>query len=86
MPAVIFGGGIDVKRDNRLASQIDLSQTLLSLTGVRSQNPMIGDDLTQNIPVDKQRAVMQRGKNFGWMKAHNDVVVILLGQGVYLCL
>lgn len=76
IPAVIFGGGIEPQIDNRLVSQIDLLPTLLSLAGVSSQNPMIGHDLTQQVAVEKQRAMMQRGKNFAWMTADNQVVVI----------
>ncbi len=49
IPAVILGEGIDAKEDSRLASQIDIPPTLLSLIGVDSYNPMIGHDLTQNI-------------------------------------
>ncbi len=82
IPAIIFGGGIEARQDSRLASQIDLPPTLLSLAGISSQNPMIGNDLTKDVPVDKQRALMQRGKNFGWMKADNGVVVIQPGQGI----
>lgn len=82
IPAVIFGGGIPARKDERLVSQIDLAPTLLSLAGVSSVNPMIGHDLTQFLPVEKQRAMMQRDKNFGWMNADNKVVVLQPGQKV----
>ena len=76
IPAVIFGGGIEHREDGRLTSQIDLAPTLLSLSGIDSVNPMIGHDLTQTVPVEKQRAMMQRQKNFAWMTADNQVVIL----------
>ncbi|WP_428773730.1 LTA synthase family protein [Vibrio sp.] len=82
IPAIIFGGGIQPRMDDRLVSQIDLAPTLLSLAGIDSINPMIGHDLTQPLSIDKQRAMMQRDKNFGWMTADNQVVVIRPEQGI----
>ncbi|SJN59841.1 Lipoteichoic acid synthase 1 [Vibrio ruber DSM 16370] len=82
IPAIIFGGGIEHRLDDRLASQIDLPPTLLSLAGISSVNPMVGNDMTKTVPVDKQRALMQRDKNFGWMTADNQVVVIRPEQGI----
>ena len=67
IPAVIIGEGITAKQDNRLASQIDIAPTLLSLAGVSGVHPMIGHDLTQFIPKEKQRAMMQYDKNFVFM-------------------
>lgn len=67
IPALIFGEGIAAKKDKRLVSQIDLPQTLLSLAGVSSINPMTGFDLTQALPSEKQRAMMQFQDNFAWM-------------------
>jgi len=75
IPAVILGEGIDAKVDSRLASQIDIPPTLLSLIGVDSYNPMIGHDLTQNIDSKNLRAMMQFYKNFAWMDNNNDVVI-----------
>ena len=76
IPAVIVGSDIIHRQDTRLASQIDLPQTLLSLIGVDSDNPMIGHDLTQEIPQVKLRAMMQFYKNFAWMDGQNNVVVL----------
>jgi len=75
IPGVIFGDGIDAKTDNRLVSQIDLPPTLLSLVGVGGVTPMIGHDLTKTIPLSKQRAMMQYGKNFAYMTT-NAVTVL----------
>ncbi|MDW6001837.1 LTA synthase family protein [Vibrio mangrovi] len=82
IPAIIFGGGIEPRKDDRLVSQIDLPPTLLSLAGINSINPMVGNDMTKEVPADKQRALMQRDKNFGWMTADNQVVVIRPEQGI----
>ena len=76
IPAVIVGSDITQRQDERLASQIDLPQTLLSLIGIDSENPMIGHDLTQEIPRDKLRAMMQFYKNFAWMDGQDNVVVM----------
>lgn len=82
IPAVIFGGGIEHRIDDRLVSQIDLAPTLLSLAGISSQNPMIGFDLTHDVPAEKQRVMMQRDKNYGYMTADNQLVVIRPEQGI----
>ena len=82
IPAVIFGGGVKALTDTRLVSQIDLAPTLLSLAGIDSTNPMIGHDLTQDVPEEKQRAMMQRHKNFAWMTPKNEVVILQPGQGI----
>ncbi|WP_394208997.1 LTA synthase family protein [Enterovibrio calviensis] len=82
IPTVILGGGIKPRLDTRLVSQIDLPPTLLSLAGISSDNPMIGHDLTKEVPAEKQRALMQRDKNFAWMTEDNKVVVIQPGLGI----
>ncbi|MDD1780570.1 LTA synthase family protein [Enterovibrio sp. ZSDZ35] len=82
IPAIILGGGIEPRFDTRLASQLDIPPTLLSLAGVSSTNPMIGHDLTKDVPLYKQRAMMQRDKNFGWMTADNNVVVLRPEKGI----
>ncbi len=80
IPAVIIGKDIPVKSDSRLASQIDIPPTLLSLMGINSLNPMIGNDLTQKIEPVKLRAMMQYFKNFAWMNNEDDVVVFQPGK------
>ncbi|MDD9173496.1 LTA synthase family protein [Aliivibrio sp. S2TY2] len=82
IPAIIFGDGIKVKKDNRLVSQLDLAPTLLSLAGLDTTNPMLGHDLTLDVPKEKQRAMMQRDKTFAWMTEDNNVVVFLPGQPI----
>ena len=75
IPGVIFGESIKAQSDDRLVSQIDLAPTLLSLIGVSGYTPMLGHDLTQYIPLSKQRAMMQYDKNFAYMT--QDMVTIL---------
>ena len=78
IPGVIFGTGIEPQQDDRLVSQIDLAPTLLSLIGGSGPTPMLGHDLTQDIPRSKQRAMMQYAKNFAYMSV--DEVTILQPQ------
>lgn len=76
IPGIILGGGIDAKNDFRLASQLDMPQTLLSIAGVGTVNPMIGHDLTRDIGHEHLRALMQRDRTFAYMNAEGDVIVI----------
>ncbi|TKB48391.1 LTA synthase family protein [Ferrimonas sediminicola] len=75
IPAVIVGEGIAPRQDDRLASQMDLAPTLMSLIGISDQHPMIGHDLTREVPREKLRAMMQFYKNFAWMNDDNQVVI-----------
>jgi phosphoglycerol transferase MdoB-like AlkP superfamily enzyme len=75
IPALIIGDGIKPKRDSRLASQIDLAPTLLSLIGVDSEHPMIGQDLTKVSDNYVGRAIMQFNENQAFLK--DGKVVIL---------
>ncbi|MDG6881943.1 Lipoteichoic acid synthase 2 [Phocoenobacter uteri] len=73
IPALILGNGIEVKKDKRLVSQIDMSPTLLSLAGISGAYPMLGYDLTKNI--DPNRAFMQYNQTQAMMKG-SDVVIL----------
>ena len=75
IPGVILGDNIAAKSDNRLVSQIDLAPTLLSLVGVSGHSPMIGHDLTQEIPLAKQRVMMQYGKSFAYMTPESVTIL-----------
>ena len=75
IPALILGNGIQPKTDNRLASQIDLAPTLLSLIGVDSEHPMIGQDMTKVGDDYVGRAIMQFNENQAYLK--DGKVVIL---------
>ena len=73
IPGVILGKDIDVKRDTRTVSQIDLAPTVLSLMGINAATPMLGRDL--NRTDINQRAMMQFDKNFAYLEG--DKVAIL---------
>lgn len=47
IPGLILGGGIPARKVERLASQVDLLPTLLSLIGVSGAHPATGIDLTR---------------------------------------
>jgi phosphoglycerol transferase MdoB-like AlkP superfamily enzyme len=47
IPGLILGGSISPSAFTRVASQIDLGPTLLSLIGIAAEHPMIGHDLTR---------------------------------------
>jgi len=72
VPALILGGTVASRQDQRLVSQIDMGPTLLSLIGLDSTHPMPGADLTRR---DPGRALMQYGDNFGYLKG--DTLVVL---------
>ena len=69
---MILGAGIEPRRDERLISQIDLAPTLLSLTGVDTEHPMIGHDLTRSTP---GRAIMQYDNTYGYLKEDRLLVM-----------
>ena len=76
IPGVFLGGGISPREDHRLVSQLDIPQTLLSLSGHSSVNPMIGHDLSRDIPQARLRALMQRDKAFAYMNAGGELVLL----------
>ena len=73
IPALILGGSIAPRQDDRLVSQIDLPTTLLSLAGVNCEHPMIGHDLNRDDAGG--RAMMQFSENYGYLK--NDQLLVL---------
>jgi len=75
IPGVILGEGISPKTDSRLISHIDLAPTLLSLAGISGDMPMLGHDLTREVPVEKQRVMMQYDKNFAYMTTESVTVL-----------
>jgi len=75
VPALILGAGIAPRLDARIASQIDLGPTLLSLIGIGDPTPMNGRDLSDASLQGPGRALMQYEGNFAWMQGE-DVVVL----------
>ena len=76
IPGVFLGGGIAPRDDRRLTSQLDIPQTLLSLSGHSSINPMIGHDLSRDIPQTRLRALMQRDKAFAYLNSDWELVLL----------
>lgn len=74
IPAAIFGGGVEPRRDARITSQLDLPPTLLSLIGASGRHPMIGRDLTALAPDAEGRAIMQYGPNQAYMQGERVVI------------
>ncbi|MFU1915530.1 LTA synthase family protein [Bordetella avium] len=66
IPALILGGSVQPRLDDRVISQIDLPVTLLSLLGIEGEHPMIGFDLTD--PEAGGRALMQYGDVYGLLQ------------------
>ena len=76
IPGLILGGSIEPQRWTRVASQIDLLPTLLSLAGVSGVHPAPGIDLTRpDIDSIPGHAVMQYGDTQAYRL--DDTVVIL---------
>ncbi|ELA6638288.1 LTA synthase family protein [Vibrio alginolyticus] len=75
IPALILGKGIQPRKDDRIANNIDMPPTLLSLIGVDAKTPMIGRDLTKPLAREDERAMMQYDKNFGYLTRDNLVVL-----------
>jgi len=67
IPGVILGADIDPKTIKRVASQIDLAPTLLSLMGVSGKHPMLGRDFAAD-DASPGRALIQFEDYFALMK------------------
>ncbi|HFQ5335041.1 TPA: LTA synthase family protein [Vibrio vulnificus] len=81
IPAVILGKGIEPRKDDRLANNIDMPPTLLSLIGIDATSPMIGRDLTKPLARKDERAMMQFDKNYGYL-TRDSLVVFSPGEKV----
>lgn len=74
IPALILGKDIPPREENRLASQIDLAPTLLSLIGASGEHPMLGFDFTFPVDDAKTRAILQYDKNFAYLTPGKAVI------------
>lgn len=74
IPALIIGSDIRPGIYNKVASQIDLPPTLLSIMGIESNHPMQGHDLLQMPENHPGRAVIQFNNDQAYMVG--DQVVI----------
>ena len=80
IPGLIVGGTISPKRFGRLASQIDLLPTMLSLIGVSGSHPAPGVDLTRpDLEQLPARSIMQYGDTQAYRE--NDRIVVLRKGG-----
>ena len=76
IPGLIVGGSVAPKRIGRLASQIDLLPTVLSLIGVSGSHPAPGIDLTRpDLEQLPERTIMQYGDTQAYRES--DQIVIL---------
>ncbi len=73
IPAMIIGKNVESREDMRLASQIDMTPTLLSLSGIKGSFPFVGEDL--NYDIDKQYVAMQYNEIFALRDKENAVIL-----------
>lgn len=74
VPALILGADVKPQQYSRLASQIDLAPTLLSIMGMNATYPAIGRDLTRSkMP---GRAIMQFDTTQAYMQEDGEVAVM----------
>jgi len=79
IPAVIVGGAVPRQHINRVASQLDMIPTLVSLIGVSSEHPATGIDQTRPDLGDfPGRAIMQYGSTQAYMEG-NRVAILQTG-------
>ena len=71
---MIVSPEIGEKKDDRIVSQIDILPTLLSLSGIAGEFPLVGQDLTQD--KIKERALMVYNELFG-LRAENKLAVLM---------
>ena len=74
IPALILGADVKPQVYKKLASQIDLLPTLLSIMGVDATYPAIGRDLTRSTMPG--RAIMQFNTTQAYMQADGKVAVM----------
>lgn len=69
IPALIISPDVQPHEDNRIVSQIDILPTILSLSGVSGQFPIVGQDLTK--PDTVNRAPVAYNELFGYVHGDN---------------
>jgi phosphoglycerol transferase MdoB-like AlkP superfamily enzyme len=74
IPALIIGADVKPGCYEKVASQIDLPPTLLSIMGIESNHPMQGQDLLQTPGNYPGRAVMQFDNNQAYMVGDRIVI------------
>ncbi|WP_267902416.1 LTA synthase family protein [Succinatimonas hippei] len=81
IPALILGPNIKAYQDERVVSQIDMAPTLLSLSGISGEFPLIGQNLNQERI--KERALMQFNQIFGYLKHGKFVTLEPQGKAAF---
>ncbi len=74
IPGLIIGPHIKPQNYTKVASQIDLAPTLLSLLGINNVTPMIGRDLTQTSKDYPGRAIFQYGNTHAVMFGNQIII------------
>jgi phosphoglycerol transferase MdoB-like AlkP superfamily enzyme len=80
IPGLILGADIQPKTVSEIASQIDLAPTLMSLAGVSTYTPTVGQDLSRTEFTPANRAMMQFGDNYGWLEDSKDGQILTVLQ------
>lgn len=76
IPGLILGADIEPQRIGRIASQIDMVPTVLSLMGINSVHPSIGIDHTRADLGDfSGRAIMQYGSNQAYLQGDQAIIL-----------
>ncbi|MGN1392915.1 MAG: LTA synthase family protein [Succinivibrionaceae bacterium] len=75
IPALILGKDITPKKEFRLASQLDIVPTLLSIVGIDTFIPCLGVDLNK-ANYNRDGIVLQYNYVFGFLKNDGNVVII----------
>ena len=76
IPAVILSPDLKPFKDDRIVNQIDILPTVLSLSGVSGEFPLVGQDLTRKNTVE--RALMDYNELFG-VRLDNHLEVLMPG-------
>ncbi len=76
IPAVILAPDMKPIADDRIVNQIDILPTVLSLSGVSGEFPLIGQDLTRDHTIE--RALMDYNELFG-VRLNNKLEVLMPG-------
>jgi phosphoglycerol transferase MdoB-like AlkP superfamily enzyme len=74
IPGLIIGADVRPGRYDKVASQMDLAPTLLSMMGIESLHPMQGQDLLQAPENYPGRAIMQFDTNHAYMVGDRVVI------------
>jgi len=75
IPGLVLGADIQPRRIKRIASQIDLMPTLLSIMGINSEHPAVGLDLLRSDLADHPgRAMMQYNATQAYMEDKKVVI------------